>query len=182
MDFLHRSPLSPFRAQVVCAALRSKPPDDSAAVLNCSRAKGTAALWLGTLASLAAFAYRAHRLRQSKDKREPFAWYFGLLPFAAALLYSFMEPMLAYTAFTANRDAFVVSKMSATEWMNARANDDRTLRSTNTSILCAFIVAAAGFLNSQITYTRSLAARASTATATTENSATAGQYTALTRP
>ena len=168
MDVLHRSANSPFHAGIKCAVLRNTPPTDGQAVLNCARARGVSALWLGTTLSLALFAYRAYALRRVAGQpppKEPFAWYIALAPFFLASAYMFVLPMLAFSTFEADREAYVQSKLTPAEWLTARNNDERTLKTTNTSILCACIVASAGFLNSQLAYSRSMAAAAAAAKA-----------------
>jgi hypothetical protein len=185
MDILLRSPSSPLHASIRCAVLRNKPPTDGDAVLSCARAKGVTALWVGTAASLALFAYRAMALRKQEGQpppREPFAWYVPLLPFVVASAYMLITPLLAFTSFEADRQAFEQSKMTPTEWMAARANDERTLKTTNTSIFCACIVASAGFLNSQLAYSRSVAAAAAAAKASAARLQSDPSSTALTAP
>lgn len=180
MDVLHRSANSPFHAGIKCAVLRNTPPTDGQAVLSCARARGVSALWLGTLLSLALFAYRAYALRRVAGQpppKEPFAWYIALLPFFLASAYMFVLPMLALGTFEADREAYVQSKLSPTEWLTARNNDERTQRTTNTSILCACIVASAGFLNSQLAYSRSMAAAAAAAAKAKTNAARAPALT-----
>lgn len=140
---------SPFRAGVQCAALRSTAPDNPLMVERCANARTVTGLWLGCAASVVLLLYRGFIIQRDHEKENPapYSITVALLPFFLALLYGAVGPTLMHIQYAADSAEYQASKMTATEWVTARLNDERTSRSTLTSILCACIIAGAGVYN-----------------------------------
>jgi hypothetical protein len=85
-------------------------------------------------------------------QKAPYSVLLALAPFIAAVLFAIVWPSFMVMNFQADNAAFIASKMSSAEWVAMRSNDNRTARSTFTSVLCACLIAGAGVFTTRWTF------------------------------
>lgn len=155
--------LSPFNASVQCAGVRSSIGKDGAinAYNKCGTAKAVRGIWIGCICTLLLLLLVTNFTKNSEDeleddsskrRRRQISLLIILSPFILSLFYAFLSPYFSKMNYDFDTADFKASNLTDKEWINSKILDDRTIRSTSTSILCAFIIAGAGVFNTQFSY------------------------------
>ena len=155
--------ISPFDASARCAGLRSSINDPTALskYKSCGTSKAIRAIWIGCIVTLLLLLISQFTSideadessdEETKKRRQRLSYSIVIAPFILCVVYAFAAPLFAKLNYDYDLADFKTSNLTDKEWLNTKVLDDRTARSTSTSILCAFIIAGAGIFNTQWSY------------------------------
>jgi RsiW-degrading membrane proteinase PrsW (M82 family) len=123
-------------------------------VRPCATNRAVTIVLFGSAIAVALLVYRAIVINiQKRDNRTaspPYSILTALIPHIVALCLAVYTVVTAEANFDREFSAYKSSKMTATDWISARTQDNRTRSTLITSLLSSMVVAGASIFNTQV--------------------------------